>query len=85
MAIPSFWLGMVLLLLFRGENTHIPLFGSGILPPTIFARPFLGFGRAAVILRLARASMVEELSKEYVITARAKGLTENMVKYKARP
>jgi peptide/nickel transport system permease protein len=31
---------------------------------------------------MARASMIEELSKEYIITARAKGLTERMVKYK---
>ena len=42
----------------------------------------LGVARAAVILRLTRASMVEELAKEYVITARAKGLTERRVKYR---
>jgi len=42
----------------------------------------LGLARAAILLRLTRASMIEELSKEYVITARAKGLTERMVKYK---
>lgn len=42
----------------------------------------LGFARAAVILRLTRASMVDELSKEYIITARAKGLTEKMINYK---
>jgi len=38
--------------------------------------------RAAVLLRLTRASMVEELSKEYIVTARSKGLTERMIKYK---
>ena len=42
----------------------------------------LGFARAAILLRLTRASMIEELSREYVVTARAKGLTERMVKYK---
>jgi peptide/nickel transport system permease protein len=42
----------------------------------------LGFARAAVLLRLTRASMVEELSREYIVTARAKGLTERMVKYR---
>jgi peptide/nickel transport system permease protein len=42
----------------------------------------LGIARAAVLLRLTRASMVEELSKEYVVAARSKGLTERMVNYK---
>jgi len=82
MAIPSFWLGMLLLLVFAVKIPIFPLFGSET--PAHFVLPALslGFARAAVILRLARASMVEELSKEYIITARAKGLTENMVKYK---
>jgi ABC-type dipeptide/oligopeptide/nickel transport system permease component len=82
MAIPSFWLGIILLLVFAVKFPIFPLFGSET--PAHFVLPAisLGFARAAVILRLARASMVEELSKEYIITARAKGLTENMVKYK---
>lgn len=82
MAIPSFWLGMILLLLFAVKIPIFPLFGSESFAHYILPALSLGFGRAAVILRLARASMVEELSKEYVITARAKGLTEKMVKYK---
>jgi peptide/nickel transport system permease protein len=42
----------------------------------------LGIARAAVLLRLTRASMTEELSKEYIVTARSKGLTNRMVYYK---
>ena len=82
MAIPSFWLGILLLLIFAVKLPIFPLFGNDT--PAAFVLPAisLGIARAAVILRLTRASMVEELSKEYVITARAKGLTERMVKYK---
>ncbi|MBI9106298.1 MAG: ABC transporter permease [Spirochaetales bacterium] len=82
MAVPSFWLGIILLLLFAVRFPIFPLFGIGSLKHLILPAFSLGFARAAVILRLTRASMVEELSKEYVITARAKGLTETMVKYK---
>ena len=82
MAIPSFWLGIVLLLVFAVKFPIFPLFGAET--PAHFVLPAisLGIARAAVILRLTRASMVEEMSKEYIITARAKGLTERMVKYK---
>jgi len=82
MAIPSFWLGIMLLLLFAVIIPIFPLFGSGTLRHLLLPAVALGFARAAVLLRLTRASMIEELSKEYVVTARAKGLTENMVKFK---
>ncbi|HAK46665.1 MAG TPA: glutathione ABC transporter permease GsiC, partial [Spirochaeta sp.] len=76
------WLAIILLLLFAVRFPIFPLFGVGSLKHLVLPALSLGFARAAVILRLTRASMVEELSKEYVITARAKGLTETMVKYK---
>jgi peptide/nickel transport system permease protein len=82
MAIPSFWLGILLLLLFSVKFKLFPLFGSGSLKHLILPAVSLGLARAAVLLRLTRASMTEELSKEYVVTARAKGLTERMVNYK---
>ncbi|MCK5008437.1 MAG: ABC transporter permease [Spirochaetales bacterium] len=82
MAIPSFWLGIMLLLIFAVKIPIFPLFGSGSIVHLILPSISLGIARAAIILRLTRASMIEELSKEYVITARAKGLTERMVKYK---
>ncbi len=82
MAIPSFWLGILLLLLFSVKIKLFPLFGSGTLRHLILPAISLGIARAAVLLRLTRASMTEELSKEYVVTARSKGLTERMVNYK---
>lgn len=82
MAIPSFWLGILLLLLLSIKYRVFPLFGSGTIMHLILPSISLGIARAAILLRLTRASMVEELSKEYVVTARAKGLTERMVNYK---
>jgi peptide/nickel transport system permease protein len=82
MAVPSFWLGILLLLLFSVKIKLFPLFGSGSFNHLILPAISLGIARAAVLLRLTRASMAEELSKEYVVTARSKGLTERMVNYK---
>ena len=82
MAVPSFWLGILLLLLFAVKIRLFPLFGSGSIRHLVLPAISLGFARAAVLLRLTRASMVEELSREYIVTARAKGLTERMVKYR---
>jgi peptide/nickel transport system permease protein len=82
MAVPSFWLGILLLLLFSVKIKLFPLFGSGSLKHLILPAISLGIARAAVLLRITRASMAEELSKEYIVTARSKGLTERMVNYK---
>ncbi len=82
MAIPSFWLGIILLLVFSVKIRLFPLFGSDSLRHLVLPAVSLGIARAAILLRLTRASMTEELSKEYVVTARSKGLTEKMVQYK---
>jgi ABC-type dipeptide/oligopeptide/nickel transport system permease component len=82
MAVPSFWLGILLLLALAVRVRLFPLFGSGGLRHLVLPAVSLGLAQAAIQLRLTRASMIEELAKEYVVTARAKGLTERMVKYK---
>ncbi len=82
MALPSFWLGIILLLLFAVKVRLFPLFGSGSLKHLVLPAISLGLARAAILLRLTRGAMVEELSREYVITARAKGLPERMVRYR---
>jgi peptide/nickel transport system permease protein len=82
MAVPSFWLGIILLLLFAVKVRLFPLFGSGSFRHLVLPAISLGLARAAVLLRLTRGSMVEELSREYIITARAKGLPEWMVRYR---
>jgi ABC-type dipeptide/oligopeptide/nickel transport system permease component len=82
MAIPAFWLGILLLIVFSVNLKLFPLFGAGSFKHLVLPAAALGFARAAILLRLTRAAMVEELSKEYVVTARAKGLTERLVLYK---
>lgn len=82
MAIPSFWLGILLLLVLAIRFPIFPLFGvdsgAGLVLPALS----LGLGRAAILLRHTRASMIEELSKEYIVAARAKGLPEPLIRYK---
>ena len=82
MAIPSFWLGILLLLIFSVTLGLFPIFGSGTFKHLVLPAVSLGLARAAVLLRLTRASMLDELDREYVVTARSKGLPETMVRYK---
>jgi peptide/nickel transport system permease protein len=82
MAVPSFWLGILLLLLFAVKVRLFPLFGADSFRHLVLPAVSLGLARAAVLLRLTRASMIEEMSREYVVTARAKGMTERVVRYK---
>ncbi len=82
LAVPGFWLGIVLLLLFAVKIPVFPLFGAGTPARRVLPALALGASRAAVLLRLTRASMIEELGKEYILTARAKGLPDAAVKYR---
>lgn len=82
MAVPSFWLGILLLLVFSVKLRLFPIFGSGSFRHLVLPALSLGLARAAVLLRLTRASMLDELDREYIITARSKGLPEYMVRYK---
>ena len=80
MSVPSFWLAILLLLLFGVRLSLLPLFGSGTFAHLVLPALSLGLARGAVLTRLARASMQEELAKEYVVAARAKGLRERRVR-----
>jgi ABC-type dipeptide/oligopeptide/nickel transport system permease component len=82
MAIPGFWLGILLLLLFAVQLGLLPLFGADT--PLHFVLPAvaLAVSRSAVLVRFVRSSMSDELEKEYVFTARAKGLSDRVVRYR---
>ena len=81
-ALPAFWLGILLLLLFAVQIRLFPLFGGDTPLHLILPALALGINRGAVLLRLVRTTMVEELEKEYIITARSKGLPERLVRYR---
>ncbi|MBX6754468.1 MAG: ABC transporter permease [Thermorudis peleae] len=71
---PSFWLGLMLLLVFSVKLQWLPPFGKGGITHLILPGLTLGAGAAAVIARVTRTSMLEVLNEDYVRTARAKGL-----------
>jgi peptide/nickel transport system permease protein len=90
LAVPAFWAGILLILLFAvalhwlpaggfqaWQGNPVKAFQSLLLPA--FS---LGFVRAAVLTRMTRSSMLEVLGEDYIRTARSKGLSKRMVVYK---
>lgn len=78
-SMPSFWLSLLLLLLFSFRLKWLPSVGAASWQHLILPAFVLGVAQAGVIARLVRANMVEVLRQEYVTVARAKGLAERGV------
>ena len=78
-AMPAFWLGPMLMLLFAVWLGWLPV--SGMDEPTSIVLPALtlGFGLSAILTRMTRTSLLEVLNDDFIRTARAKGLSENTV------
>lgn len=81
-AMPSFWLGIMLILLFSVTLGWFPVSGRGSIVHLILPAITLGTGIAAEMTRLIRSSMVEILNQDYVRTAKSKGLRDFFVIYK---
>lgn len=79
LAFPNFALGPVLILLFSIELGLLPVSGRGGALNYVLPAATLGAALAAILTRMVRSSMLEELSSDYVRTARAKGLGTNAV------
>jgi peptide/nickel transport system permease protein len=87
-SIPSFWLGLMLMTVIAGKLHWLPSSGFtsilatgnlGNLKNLILPAFSLGFVNAALVARTTRSSMLDVLQTDYITTARAKGLTEQMV------
>lgn len=82
MALPAFWLGILLLLAFSVNIRLFPLFGADSFRHFVLPAFALGIGRAAFLVRIVRASTIEELAREYVVTAESKGLRRSTIVYR---
>ena len=78
-SMPVFWSGLLLILLFSLTLGWLPASGRGTPAHLIMPAIALGASGAALIARITRSSMLESLSQDYVRTARAKGLSEQVV------
>jgi len=78
-AVPTFWLGMMLLLIFSLSLRWFPSAGIGSWQHYILPMLALGFPYGAQQLRFTRSSMLETIRQDYVRTARAKGASEHVV------
>lgn len=79
LAVPGFWLGIILIVVFAVKLQWLPASGSE--GPLHFVLPVvtLGVAEAAGLARIVRSSMLESLGADYIRTARSKGLMEKVV------
>jgi peptide/nickel transport system permease protein len=90
LAVPAFWAGILLILLFAVTLHWLPAGGfqywltdpARALMSLLLPALSLGFVRAAVLTRMTRSSMLEVLGEDYIRTARSKGLSKRRVVYK---
>lgn len=81
-AIPNFWLGLMLILLFGIYFGLLPTFGYGTLSHLILPAFTVGVSMAGITARLTRSTVIEVLSREYIKTAVAKGLSRALILYR---
>jgi len=81
-AMPTFWLGIMLILVFSVRLNWLPSSGRGDFQHLILPAVTLGLFTTARITRLTRSGMLEVLGQDYIRTARAKGVSEQPVVWK---
>ena len=82
LSFPNFALGPILILLFAIKLGLLPVSGAGTFAHLILPAITMGGALAAILTRMVRTSMLEELGQDYIRTARAKGLPERTVVYR---
>ena len=82
LSFPNFALGPILILFFAIKLGLLPVSGSGTWEHLVLPAITLGGALAAILTRMVRTAMLEELGQDYIRTARAKGLRERTVVYK---
>lgn len=74
-SIPNFWLGPLLAIVFAVELGWLPVSGRGTLAHLVLPAFSLGLALAAILARMTRASLLDELNELYVRAARARGVS----------
>jgi ABC-type dipeptide/oligopeptide/nickel transport system permease component len=82
LSMPSFWMGLLFIIVFSFGLGWLPSVGAGSFKQLIMPAIVLGIHGMGSIARLTRSSVLEVLRLDYVRTARAKGLSERVVLYK---
>lgn len=78
---PTFTLGPILILIFGIQLGWLPVSGTGSWRHYVLPTVTMGTALAAILTRMVRTSMLEELGQDYIRTARAKGISERAVVY----
>ena len=81
-AMPSFWVGIMLIMIFAVHFQLLPPSGRGTLAQLVMPSLTLAIGTAAQIIPLVRSSMLEIVHEDYIRTARSKGLAERVIIYR---
>jgi ABC-type dipeptide/oligopeptide/nickel transport system permease component len=78
-SVPTFWLGLMLMLIFSVSLGWFPISGYGDLKSLVLPAFTLGLAGAGLIARITRASMLEIAQKDYIAIVRAKGISNTQV------
>lgn len=88
-SVPSFWLGLVILFIFSFRLRWFPAIGGesggnflSYVSYLVLPSMCLGVQLAGMLSRMVRSTMIDTLSKEFIIVLRSKGISENIIRYK---
>ena len=82
MSFPSFWLGLIFIIFFSVQLNLFPVSGYGGIEHLFLPMLTLSLPACGSLLRLTRSSFLEVIRQDYIMTAKAKGLSERIVMYK---